>query len=604
MTISANFPNVQPSLLLDFANAKQLPPQVTFTRATTAAYYDGSTTAMAEQNLLLQSQAFATASWTGFNSTVTANTTTAPDGNATASTITASATANPLVFQPKPFSTAGTVSIYLKKGTSNFGYLYVDNPTLIPCFFDLDTGVVGSFSAPFTSISIVSVGNGWYRCVASFSGVSGTNLGFGVCDADGSTVCTIGRTIFAWGSQIEQRSTATAYTVTTTQPVINYVPVLLTAGGGQPRFDHNPTTSESLGLEIEEQRANISLYSVYSSANWNRDFSSVTANNVVAPDGTLTAATLVEDTSSNFHLTYPPGISSGAAIYTASIYLKQAGRQYVAVQIYINGASSRYTVLFDLSNGSFVASNNVGSPTNTSYAITPVGNGWYRVSVTAEQTSSSTVGIAIGSSNSSLPPYASGFPTYTGNGWNAIYFWGAQVEAGTFATSYIPTTSAAATRAADSVSMTGTNFSSWYNAAEGTIYCEAKYSSASQLSTVYIGDGTTSNAIWVGKDVGGTNTPADAEMYVRALSANQGFPLISSTIGTVFAKLCGTYKTNDYAFSGNGAAVATDTNGIVPVVDRLLIGDYVYSTEKSQHIKKIAYYPIRVTNAQLQALTS
>jgi hypothetical protein len=62
--------------------------------------------------------------------------------------------------------------------------------------------------------------------------------------------------------------------------------------------------------------------------------------------------------------------------------------------------------------------------------------------------------------------------TYAGTN-RQIYAWGAQVEAGAFATSYIPTVASQVTRSADSAVMTGTNFSSWYNASEGTFYCEA-----------------------------------------------------------------------------------------------------------------------------------
>ena len=194
--------------------------------------------------------------------------------------------------------------------------------------------------------------------------------------------------------------------------------------------------------------------------------------------------------------------------------------------------------------------------------------------------------------------------SYTGDGYSGIYLWGAQLEAGAFPTSYIPTVASQVTRSADSASMTGANFSNWYRQDEGTIYCEAKYSATSQLSTVYIGDGTNANAIWVGKCVSSVTSPKESQMYVRAFAANQGFPLDGSPITENFAKLCGAYKTNDFAFSSDGSAVTTDTVGIVPVVDRMLIGDYIYTTEKSQHIKKIAYYPARLSNEELQEMTS
>jgi hypothetical protein len=122
MTISANFPNVQPSLLLDFANAKQLPPQVTFTRATTAAYYDGSTTALAEQNLLLYSQTFNTAFWTRNAVTVTNNAVTAPDGTNTGNTMTEDNQLNVHYVQPTGGLTAvagGTYTLTVSKTASS-----------------------------------------------------------------------------------------------------------------------------------------------------------------------------------------------------------------------------------------------------------------------------------------------------------------------------------------------------------------------------------------------------------------------------------------------------------------------------------------------------
>ena len=78
-------------------------------------------------------------------------------------------------------------------------------------------------------------------------------------------------------------------------------------------------------------------------------------------------------------------------------------------------------------------------------------------------------------------------------------------------------------------------------------------------------------------------------------------PVAQSPVNS-FLKIASVYKVNDFAVSVNASTVGTDTSGIVPVVIKMDIG--TYDNIWNGHIKKIAYYPIRVTNAQLQALTS
>lgn len=51
MSLSNNFPAVAPSLLLDFAASERLDPRITFTRSTTATYYDGVTTVKASGSI-------------------------------------------------------------------------------------------------------------------------------------------------------------------------------------------------------------------------------------------------------------------------------------------------------------------------------------------------------------------------------------------------------------------------------------------------------------------------------------------------------------------------------------------------------------------------
>jgi hypothetical protein len=88
MTISNLYPALKPSLNLDFANVKALDPRITFARASTGTYYDGQTVAKAEENLLIRSQEFdSSPTWATSSSSVTANTTTAPVGRTTRTTL-------------------------------------------------------------------------------------------------------------------------------------------------------------------------------------------------------------------------------------------------------------------------------------------------------------------------------------------------------------------------------------------------------------------------------------------------------------------------------------------------------------------------------------
>jgi hypothetical protein len=179
-----------------------------------------------------------------------------------------------------------------------------------------------------------------------------------------------------------------------------------------------------------------------------------------------------------------------------------------------------------------------------------------------------------------------------------MFMWGMQLEAGAFATSYIPTVASTVTRAADAASMTGTNFSSWFNAGEGTFYTDAQtyFALINGTTTVYYAFLDTNNYI-------AEKIHTDQHMRV----VYNGTTVVNFSGGTeainTFHKVAGAYKTNDFALSLNGATVVTDTSGNVPTgLTTFNIGfstGYLNGT-----IKKLAYYPIRLSNTNLQALTS
>lgn len=590
MTIQANFPNVQPSLLLDFANAQQLPPSVTFTRATTATYYNGSTSAKAEQNLQLYSQEFN--SWVATSCSATANTTTAPDGTSTADTVTVTvANAEHYIARNETNCTAGvqtTVSVYAKNGTQNYIQFSVSGNGGLYANFDLSTGAVGT-SALVTSTSITSVGSGWYRCVATFTpSVSGFMFIALVNSASagrlGIYTPASATTVFLWGAQVEQRSTVSSYTVTSTATITNYNPVLLTAGGGQPRFQHDPTTSESLGLLIEESRTNRFTYSTtFNVLGW-------LPNNVTLNAGIpeLNIYTVIPSTAGTTHQFYDQiGVAVSAVPYTISFNAKAYGY----TKIKIADVSTGNGCWFDVSAGTVGTANSgyVGT-------ISAIGNGFYRCSVTFTPSAGTVYyGLYIGDTTEST--------SFSGNGFSGVYISSPQFETGSFATSYIPTITAAATRAADVVSMTGANFSSWYSPGNGTFYAEA--STASTASDVMIAEATNSSGAFL--DFSMTFATTSTQFINRFVASNNDMRKSSAVTANTMVKFSGSITNSSgttLASTAGATASATGSQSALFGADRMFIGSRGGSSLfLNAPIRKFAFYPAQLTQTQQNSIT-
>jgi hypothetical protein len=597
MSITSNFPAIKPTLLLDFANTKQLDPRITFTRASTATYY-GTQTAKAEENLLLQSQDFTT-TWVNQATTDTTNTTVAPDGTTTADTITASAGAatHSIIQTITPPSGTNVLSVFAKAGTNNYIQLFFGGQTGTFANFDITAGAGATgTSSGVVSTAITSEGNNWYRCVVIFTQSTASSVQIGLVSSSSAVRAeswtTAGtETVILWGAQLEQRSAVTAYTVTTTQAITNYIPQLLTAASGVARFDNNPTTFESLGLLIEESRTNLVTYSEqFDNAAWTKTATTITANTIVAPDGALTGDKLVEDTTNTSHnVNRSQGVTTGTS-YAFTVYAKAAERSFFRLQSF-NATGDAESAIFNLTTGTIVSQSGTSAST-----ITPVGNGWYRCSVIVinDTDTSSTLSIQLYSDGTTA--------SYTGDGYSGIYIWGAQLEVGAFATSYIPTVASQVTRAADAASMTGTNFSSWYNAGQGTLYAEANTPS---FATTYvfadINNNSTTTYIRQSTASTGTNT----QFVISDNSVTTASPGVIVTLGS-YRRMAGAYTADSVQQSVNGSLGTEDTSATIPSgFSQMNIGTRSSGASPvNGTIKKIAYYPLRVTNAQLQGLTS
>jgi hypothetical protein len=348
-----------------------------------------------------------------------------------------------------------------------------------------------------------------------------------------------------------------------------------------PRFDHNPATGESLGLLVEEARTNLLQYSEqFDNAYWTKDKVAVTSNAATAPDGTLTADLLYTITSGSANVSRNLGAVSSAP-YTSTIYLKSAGFTWA----YMIGPQANSVVYFNLISGTV---GTVGAGLTAS--ISSVGNGWYRCSVTQTATFTS---IYAG------PADANGTGTSTASGTSGIYIWGAQLEAGAFPTSYIPTTTATVTRSADICNISGSNFSSWYRQDEGTVFAETSAAAASGNFGIM-----SFNAS------GSVNNRIDARIASLSVVTAGGTQV--ATLSNSLSQVAGqSYKTgvayavDNYGKSTNGSIVATDTSGAVPTgINQLDIGSVENrNIPVNQPIRRLVYWPVRLPDAQLQALT-
>ena len=599
MAIESFYPRPRPSLDLNFA-AGNFDPRITFSRASAATYYDGRTTAKAEENLLVRSQEFDNASW-GKLRTDVLNVYTAPDGTLTAKESRPDeALDRHFAYQWYVTGKAGksyTASVYVRaNGYNYFAIGFEDNThgAKKSYIFDLlgssATLLYSAGDSIFSNASatITSVGGGWFRCTMTATCVndlaSYLTLQLGPSPTATPTI-SHGMPYFAgdgasgiylWGAQLEQRSQVTAYTPTTTQPITNYIPVLQTALSGVPRIDHDPVTGECKGLLIEEYRTNLLTYSdQFDNAAWSKGSATVSANSVVAPDGSLGADMV--SASASYGGVYT-SFAGSAVSYTYSVFAKKGTSDSLYVKANNAGQIAYYA--FNLSAGTFAASSGAGSAT-----MAPVGNGWYRVSVTPANVASGTSYFEILSSTT-----------------GTFYLWGAQVETGAFPTSYIPTTSAQVTRAADSASMTGANFSSWYRQDEGTLCAEVNVPfSASYTTRLFAVDDGTSNNVLQGQ----YNSSAQMTFALDVGGANK-FALNKSgnTFGTPH-KFIGSYKSGDAAFGVDGSGVSLSNSswaGFVPTTLRIGMA-FGGGQQPNGHIKRIAYYAESLPE-YLQALTS
>ena len=231
-----------------------------------------------------------------------------------------------------------------------------------------------------------------------------------------------------------------------------------TSAGTLTSFAANQLRITDLGLLVEDTRTNICKHSQQlTGASWDYISSVTVSDNVIAaPDGTSTAGKISETNNNDEHALYNSIVGASTGLYTCSVYMKAGERNFGCLSIGTD--TDAIGIVANLTTGAVTIETAGGSPTNVSYSCQLLGNGWCRLIVTRDCPAGS-IYFVCAVSNSATPSVWSGsaLPSYLGTTGSGIYVWGAQCELGAFASSYIPTTSASATRAADVVTAAAGN---------------------------------------------------------------------------------------------------------------------------------------------------
>jgi hypothetical protein len=334
--------------------------------------------------------------------------------------------------------------------------------------------------------------------------------------------------------------------------------LIKTVGVNEPRFDHDPATGESLGLLIEESRINF-----------------------IASSETTFSGTATGD------------FFRGKEIHNKSVNLNgfYFGSQF---QNYNIQAGDKYFLTGFIRAGSQTGSINIRWIDGFNTAIPAVNNFTYTPTTDGEFVSfefTFTAGVNI-TMNIAL----------SGNFGDDADFAIMQFEKGSFPTSYIPTSGSTVTRAADTATIEGTNFSSWYNQSEGTVFAKSSYFglSTGSLDIIYeINDGGASDRHHLML----RETADDLRTQTRSGGVNGLQQLFSRPAkNQLFSNALG-YKINDCASSLDGSNPVNDNSVQIPTVDRMFIGSRLGTDFLNGHIARLTYYPKRLTNAQLQILT-
>lgn len=529
-------------------------------------------------NDLTQTAAIDSAAWAKTRSSVVADAIAASDGTMSADKLVEDGTAtnSHVVAQSYTIKTATSYTAW--------GEFHAGERTAIQIRFgdtggtnaifanvNIATGAVGTSGTAgsgwtLNSVTIEDKGGGWYRVViqgTSAASTAGTlivylsnTLGTIVYNGDGVS-----------GAYVSKLGACETSAYRGDFPVGNVYPFHGAMVDGVKYFDDTngnsvnsnvvteaagtPLATAGRGYLPEDSKINLCLQSNGFGTTWaNTRSSDVLTGGVTAPDGSASSWKLVEDnTAANSHL-ISQSITFTAAVQTFSVFFKAAERAAVLLQIFDGTTTSNGN--FNLSTGA------VGTTSNATSGIEAYPNGWYRCWITTNAATAAAAG-----SVSIILQNPLGTNLYNGDNVSGLYLFGAQLEVGSVISTYVPTTTAAVTRNADTLTYPAAG-----NAGtSGTLFVECGPSPVVNQTFVWllsVSDGTSNNYNSI------QNNAAEARAFMSSGGVSQGNGGGISWANGTSAKIAARFGANTIQFAKNGTLGVDDTVATVPVSVNLI----------------------------------
>ena len=361
-----------------------------------------------------------------------------------------------------------------------------------------------------------------------------------------------------------------------------------------PRLDY-PLSSGVVGdcphLLLEPSRTNLAQRTEeFDNSYWVKSNATITANQIVSPDGSQTADKYTHGGSSAVNYIYANvGSVTSGNDYTFSVFVKKGTGTFVQL-LYGSGAFGTMHQNFDIENGI------IGSSSGDATAfINEYPNGWYRIGITdaATSTASGFGFVSLAQSNT-----ASRLNSFTSS--DDFYVWGAQFEQGSYPTSYISWDgSGTTTRAADVCNGSGT--SAEFNDSEGGLFAEiAALANDGTSRRLSISDGSNNNQVSI---IYGSSNSISPTIYSGGSFQMGGSHTLTDQTDTI--KVALKYSTNDAALWVNGTEVLTDTSVTTPTGLNQARFEYGGgSNDFYGKCKQLIYFNEALSDSELETLTS